>query len=1002
MASIEEFIRKFDLSKDQYGFIEELETLCKEKLNSKNIKFLWESRVKDASSLKEKLQKRAMTNESDIQNIHDIQVLVDRRILLTRWRDIELVKETLDESFYITVQTQHPREAQNVSLRKSRSQGYNALHFYLTWRFPKNDQYKCFVIKIQVMSLMIYAWSQLEHDFEYKQLSRELSENVHLILEAITGLANVQGLLLQVFEGLLDSNPESPRLPQHAASFLANLICANKESIQSQLQRQAELERICLPVFRTSDYEMHKARNPDRMKETCQWTLQHPLFIDWRDSQNSNLIWVSANPGCGKSVLAKSLIDEELQSTQSRTTCYFFFKDDNADQKSVTFALSALLHQLFSQKRGLIKHALHQFKINGSKLPQLFDSQWEVLTKATADPEAGEVICILDAIDECRDSEQETLIAALKRFYHGIVSNNKPVLNDKPGPSLKFLVTSRPYCHVGHRFKDLALIIPNIRLAGEHQSELISQEIDLIIKERVRNLEVRETLESPLERWLLKTKHRTYLWVRLVFDVIENSFAGTWNGFHEIIRKLPDTVNNAYTAILERSEDKWLARKLLHIVVAAVRPLTMKEMSVALAIGDGNKSYKTLRIEPHFWFSTTVKKLYGHFVSEIDSRLYLAHRTAKEFLMSEESHIELPNHAVLGNWKQSLVPRESNSILAKACIWYLLSDAFENHPSVSNNSHEYINAHNFLEYAAEHWATHFQKAEVENMIVDELVTLRICDTRSGQFSPKDRRSFDVTSTDLMIGSHFDLKRTVQRLLKNGVDIEAKNYYGDTALHFAATNGKSDVVQLLLKSGAQIEATNGSGATALHHAAMNGENDVVQLLLKNGAKIEAMNRSGATALHHAAGNGRHDIVQKLLKKGAQIKAIDCDKGTALHHPTRCGEADIVQLLLESGANIEATDCNGNTPMHHAVLGNTYLIVKSLLESGANLDALNKQGSSALYLAREIGAFEIMRLLIKKGADLENMDDGLETSWDSMALDGQSEDEELDPACSSMDD
>ena len=978
-----------------------METLCKEKLDSKKINFLWQSRVKEAKSLEDKLQKRAINYESDIQNIRDIKDLVGGRILLIRWRDIELVKETLDENFYIREQTQHPKEEQNANSRKSRFQGYNALHFYLTRRIAKDDQYSDLVIEIQLMSLMMYAWSQLEHDFGYKPLNGELSENVRSILEAIKGLANVQELLLQVFEGLMDSNPESPRLPQDAASFLAKLICENKESIQSDLQRQADLERNCLPVFRTSNYEKHKARNPDRVKGTCQWILQHPHFTKWRNSQNSNLILVSADPGCGKSVLAKSLIDEELQSTQSRITCYFFFKDDDADQKSVTFALSALLHQLFSQQRGLIKHALHQFKINGQKLPQLFDSQWEVLIKATADPEAGEVICILDAIDECQDNERETLLTALNRFYRGIISNDKPVSNNQPGPCLKFLLTSRPYPHVGHRFKDLALISPNIRLAGENDSELISQEIDLVIKERVRNLDFENAIKPPLERWLLKIKHRTYLWVHLIFDVIENSPTRTLNGLHELVRKLPDTVNNAYEAILEKSEDKNLARKLLHIVVAAVRPLTLKEMNVALAIEDGNKSYKTLGIEPESWFPTKVQKLCGLFVSVIDSRLYLIHQTAKEFLMSEGSRIEPPNHAVLGNWKHSLMPKESHLILAKACVLYLLFDVFENPPPVGNSYHEYINEYNFLEYAAENWATHFQAAEVENMIVKELVALRTCDTRSAGFSPKGRRNFDRTSNDLMIGSYFGLKRTVQRLLRKDGNIEATNSYGDTALHFAAKNGKYDVVQLLLQLGANMKATNRSGATALHHAATNGKNDVVRLLLKHGANIEATDESGATALHHAAGNGKYKVVETLLRKGAEIEAIDYDGGTALHYATVCWEADIVQLLLKNDAEIEATDCNGNTPLHHAVLRNTYFVVKLLLELDANRDALNKQGSSPLYLAQENEAVKIMELLINKGADLDYMDDGIEIPWDSMALDIQSEDGEFDPAYSSMD-
>lgn len=377
-------------------------------------------------------------------------------------------------------------------------------------------------------------------------------------------------------------------------------------------------------------------------------------------------------------------MDDELQSTSSRTTCYFFFKDDNAEQKRVTFALSALLHQLFSQKTELIKHAIPQFDVNGSKLPELFEAQWEILINATADPEAGEVLCILDALDECQDGERETLIAAVSRFYHDVV------LDGKPKSSLKFLVTSRPYHHIERRFKDLTLKIPTIRLAGEDdkESKLIRQEIDLVIKERVQkiaiDLELSNAVRSSLESGLLDIEHRTYLRVHLIFDVIENSLTRTSKGLRELVRTLPDTVDKVYTAILERSTDKILARKLLHIVVAAVRPLTLQEMNVALAIQEGDTSYEDLDLEPQTWFPTKVKNLCGLFVSVINSKIYLIHQTAKEFLMIEKSCVEPLNRAVLGNWKKSLEPSESNLILAKACIWYLLFDVFENYPPVGD------------------------------------------------------------------------------------------------------------------------------------------------------------------------------------------------------------------------------------------------------------------------------------------------------------------------------
>src|SRR5436190_21078489 len=116
----------------------------------------------------------------------------------------------------------------------------------------------------------------------------------------------------------------------------------------------------------TSPYRDRKDRNPDRIQGTCEWFVAHELFRDWEESKSSTMLWVSADPGCGKSVLAKYLVDSVLATTKSRTTCYFFFKDGFRDQTNVLSALCCLLHQLFKQKRILLSDAiLHEFDAGG-------------------------------------------------------------------------------------------------------------------------------------------------------------------------------------------------------------------------------------------------------------------------------------------------------------------------------------------------------------------------------------------------------------------------------------------------------------------------------------------------------------------------------------------------------------------------------------------------------------------------------------------------------------
>jgi ankyrin repeat domain-containing protein 50 len=159
-----------------------------------------------------------------------------------------------------------------------------------------------------------------------------------------------------------------------------------------------------LKRLNASPYHTQKERNPDRIQGTCEWFTAYKLFQDWQKSNTSRILWVSADPGCGKSVLAKYLVDSVLEATESRTICYFFFKDDFEDQRNVISALCCILRQIFIQKHILLSEAiLEQFEASEENFTSLFDELWSTFISVAKDKNAGEIICLLDAIDECED-----------------------------------------------------------------------------------------------------------------------------------------------------------------------------------------------------------------------------------------------------------------------------------------------------------------------------------------------------------------------------------------------------------------------------------------------------------------------------------------------------------------------------------------------------------------------------------------------------------------------
>src|SRR5437588_8771698 len=119
-----------------------------------------------------------------------------------------------------------------------------------------------------------------------------------------------------------------------------------------------------LQCLYTSRYEEHRDRVRAPVEGTCTWVTEHSKYKDWLEGGVSGVLWLSADPGCGKSVIASYLV-KHLESRPDAIVCYFFFKDDSEEQRSATFALCAVLHQIFKRRPHLIEFAREEFKAKG-------------------------------------------------------------------------------------------------------------------------------------------------------------------------------------------------------------------------------------------------------------------------------------------------------------------------------------------------------------------------------------------------------------------------------------------------------------------------------------------------------------------------------------------------------------------------------------------------------------------------------------------------------------
>jgi ankyrin repeat protein len=144
---------------------------------------------------------------------------------------------------------------------------------------------------------------------------------------------------------------------------------------------------------------------------------------------------------------------------------------------------------------------------------------------------------------------------------------------------------------------------------------------------------------------------------------------------------------------------------------------------------------------------------------------------------------------------------------------------------------------------------------------------------------------------------------VRTLLQQGVDVNAAQGDGMTALHWAALSGDLDLAKMLLYAGANVKASTRLGAfTPLMLASKSGQGSMVSTLLEAGANPNDGTTNGTTALMLAAASGRVDAVAVLLDGGASVNATESAMGqTALMFASAYDRAPVVDLLVKRGAD-----------------------------------------------------------------------------------------------------
>lgn len=159
------------------------------------------------------------------------------------------------------------------------------------------------------------------------------------------------------------------------------------------------------------------------------------------------------------------------------------------------------------------------------------------------------------------------------------------------------------------------------------------------------------------------------------------------------------------------------------------------------------------------------------------------------------------------------------------------------------------------------------------------------------------------------------------LLQGNIDINCKDDYGSTALHFATRNGNPSIVQFLASAkGIDINAMDNNGVTPLHYAVFLSKLDIVKILCQvEGIDVNIRDKHGSSPLHYAVWNNDIHLVEYLVSlENIDVNITAKVDRTPLHEAAKCGFLEIVRILAErTDIVLNAEDKNGRTPLKLAM-------------------------------------------------------------------------------------
>ncbi|KAK6507931.1 hypothetical protein TWF481_006351 [Arthrobotrys musiformis] len=406
------------------------------------------------------------------------------------------------------------------------------------------------------------------------------------------------------------------KLDQVGQACLQTLNCPDTFAIKNQLKR-------------TKD---------KLVKGSMNWILKDPQFVRWRDGDDLSLLWIKGGAGKGKTMTSIGLIEELSRTNGEVIVAYAFCQDADYELSTVESIIKGIMLSFINQKRETVEILGARWDIGkqcftkatpGAPFWQtLWDTFWNILLQS----KCPRVYLIVDALDECRESEMADFLQNLVRT--GLDCPEK----------IKWLLTSRP---LDSASKILLSGSNETLVSLELNDEHVSAGIATYTSEKVAELDKLHnygpTLHQQVVKELTEKAGGIYMWVSLVCknlrranrDKALSTIQDSPRGLHPFYNRALKQISSGEPKIVED------CIRLLSAVALAFRPLNPWEME---SISGLDFSSEGITLEMLLDRCTSFIR-----VRKGTARIELVHQSAREFLSHKDAQSIFESIGVYGH-----------------------------------------------------------------------------------------------------------------------------------------------------------------------------------------------------------------------------------------------------------------------------------------------------------------------------------------------------------------